>query len=438
MDINALHQQVCTEKFSHIMLADDYSADDHGAEKHGATTNDAANNDAWQIAHAYYEFLRGQSAPAPRVVMLGYEIGSVVSHQRDTVIEEIAQPMEQQGIAATDMEPRCREILRQLGLEEFAHAHPAQLSGGQTRRMLVASFLAACPDVIIACEPAAGLDPDSAQAVLAALRNFAESGAGMVLCLDYQRSSDREHFGLPRLRLPRLQPGAIVAEWPGIRARRRTPKRRWWQFAKTTNPAREFSSAPVDLQARAGAVCWLRGDNGAGKTTLLRQLAGISTDTDADANPHTGPDTNRDAHAAPNPKATVSLALQDPAAQVLDASASTMLDDDTLWEIISPHPDTTTHPSPEFTGDTHPLDLSPSQLRLLQVAAVIAQRRQVVLLDEPDVGLTPADRRRLHALLHECLSGGAAVIMTCHDPSLLQDAATYAEVTEAKIARASG
>lgn len=430
MDINALHRQVCTEKFSHIMLADDYSADDHGSEKHGGETTDTANNDAWQIAHTYYEFLRGEPAPAPRVVMLGYEIGSMISHQRDTVIEEIAQPMEQQGIAAADMEPRCREILRQLGLEKFAHAHPAQLSGGQTRRMLVASFLAACPDVIIACEPAAGLDPDSAQSVLAALRNFAVSGAGMVLCLDYQRSADREQFRLPRLRLPRLQPGAIVTEWSGIRARRRTPKRRWWQFAKTTNPAREFSSAPVDLQARAGAVCWLRGDNGAGKTTLLRQLAGISTDT----NPHTDPD----AHAAPNPKATVSLALQDPAAQVLDASARAMLDDDALWEIISPHPDTTAHPSPEFTGDTHPLDLSPSQLRLLQVAAVIAQRRQVVLLDEPDVGLTPADRRRLHALLHECLSGGTAVIMTCHDPSLLQDVATYAEVTEAKIARASG
>lgn len=415
MDINALHRQVCTEKFSHIMLA---------------KTNDTANNDAWQIAHTYYEFLRGEPAPAPRVVMLGYEIGSMISHQRDTVIEEIAQPMEQQGIAAEDMEPRCREILRQLGLEKFAHAHPAQLSGGQTRRMLVASFLAACPDVIIACEPAAGLDPDSARAVMVALREFAVSGAGMVLCLDYQRSANPEQFCLPRLRLPRLQPGAIVAEWPGIRARRHTPKRRWWQFAKNTNPAREFSSAPVDLQARAGAVCWLRGDNGAGKTTLLRQLAGISTDT----NPHTDPDV----HAAPNPKATVSLALQDPAAQVLDASASAMLDDDALWEIISPHPDTTAHPSPEFTGDTHPLDLSPSQLRLLQVAAVIAQRRQVVLLDEPDVGLTPADRRRLHTLLHECLSGGAAVIMTCHDPTLLQDVATYAEVTEAKIARASG
>ncbi len=429
MDINALQRQVCTEKFSHVMLADDHSADDRGAEKHGAKTNDTASNDAWQIAHAYYEFLRGEPAPAPRVVVLGYEIGSVVSHQRDTVIEEIAQPMEQQGIAAADMKPHCREILHQLGLEEFAHTHPAQLSGGQTRRMLVASFLAARPDIIIACEPTAGLDPDSARAVMVALREFAVSGAGMVLCLDYRHAAD--HGGLS---LARIAPGAIVAEWSGIRARRRTPKRRWWQFAKTTNPAREFSSAPVDLQARAGAVCWLRGDNGAGKTTLLRQLAGITANTGAD----TDPDPNPDAHAAPNTKATVSLALQDPAAQVLDASASAMLDDDTLWKIISPRPDTTTHPSPELTGDTHPLDLSPSQLRLLQVAAVIAQRRQVVLLDEPDVGLTPADRRRLHALLHECLSGGAAVIMTCHDPSLLQDVATYAEVTEAKIARAAG
>ena len=406
MDINALHRQVRAEQFSHIMLADEYSADHPGT-----------NQDAWQIAHDYYEYLRGECVPAPRVVVLGYEIGSAVSHQRDTVIEEIAQPMEQQGMPPAEMEPRCREILASLGLHDLAHTHPAQLSGGQTRRMLVASFLAARPDIIIACEPAAGLDPDSAQAVLAALRNFAESGAGMVLCLDYRHAADRGSLGLAR-----IAPGAIVAEWPGIRAHRGTPKRRWWQFAKNTNPAREFSSAPVDLQARAGAVCWLRGDNGAGKTTLLRQLAGLSEDTGSGANPH---------NSAP----TVSLALQDPAAQVLDASASAMLDDDKLWDIIT---DATANASPELTGDTHPFDLSPSQLRLLQVASVIAQRRQVVLLDEPDVGLTPADRKRLHTLLHECLSGGAAVIMTCHDPSLLQDVATYAEVTEAKIGRSSG
>lgn len=436
MDINALHRQVCTEKFSHVMLADDHSADDRGAEKHGAKTNDTANNDAWQIAHAYYEFLRGDPAPAPRVVVLGYEIGSMISHQRDTVIEEIAQPMEQQGIAAADMEPHCREILHQLGLEEFAHTHPAQLSGGQTRRMLVASFLAARPDIIITCEPTAGLDPDSARAVMAALREFAVSGAGMVLCLDYRHAADRSSLGLAR-----IAPGAIVAEWSGIRARRRTPKRRWWQFAKTTNPAHEFSSAPVDLQARAGAVCWLRGENGAGKTTLLRQLAGITPKTGKDIDVDTG--TN--AQAASNPKATVSLALQDPTAQVLDASASEMLDDEVLWEIINPHLDTTAsaahgHGSGPETlhPDAHPLDLSPSQLRLLQVASVVAQRRQVVLLDEPDVGLTPADRRRLHQLLHNCLAAGGAVIMACHDPSLVQDVATYAEVTEAKIARAAG
>ncbi|WP_454972779.1 ATP-binding cassette domain-containing protein [Corynebacterium propinquum] len=411
-DLDAFHQQVRAEQFSHIMLADDHHGTNHRDENHRGT-----NQDAWQIAHDYYEYLRGETAPAPRVVVLGYEIGAAVSHQRDTVIEEIAQPMEQHGMPPAEMELRCREILASLGLQDFAHTHPAQLSGGQTRRMLVASFLVARPDIIIACEPTAGLDPDSAQAVMAALREFAVSGAGMVLCLDYRHSTDHGALGLPK-----IAPGAILAEWPGIRARRGTPKRRWWQFTKPTTAAREFSSAPVNLQARAGAVCWLRGDNGAGKTTLLRQLAGLSEDTGADTGPN---------NSAP----TVSLALQDPAAQVLDASASAMLDDDKLWDIIT---DATAHASPELTCDTHPLDLSPSQLRLLQVASVIAQRRQVVLLDEPDVGLTPADRKRLHALLHECLSGGAAVIMTCHDPSLLQDVATYAEVTEAKIARASG
>ena len=408
-DLQAMHQRVLSEKFCHLLLADE--------------------DNAWRLAQNYRDFLTDDSAS--RVLLLGYEIGSVVSHQRDTVIEEIAQPMEQQGIAAADMEPRCREILRQLGLEEFAHAHPAQLSGGQTRRMLVASFLAACPDVIIACEPAAGLDPDSAQAVVRALRGYASSGAGVVLCLDYgtttsQNSSEPAattsetaasepvQAGGLNPSLPRIQPGTILAEWSGIRARRGAPKRRWWQLQKSTTAAREFSSNPVDLQARSGAVCWLRGTNGAGKTTLLRQLAGISADNSATED------------------IAVSLALQDPAAQVLDSLASEMLADEKLWEIITGTQNRECDTS-ELTRDTHPLDLNPSQLRLLQVASVVAQHRHVVLLDEPDVGLTPADHRSMHELIHECLAGGAAVIMTCHDPTFIQSVISYAQVTEVQI-----
>lgn len=431
-----MHQQVEAEKFCHYLLADDH--------------------DAWQIAQDYCDFLRETpglaDADTPRVLLLGYEIGSAVSHLRDTVIEEIAQPLEQQGVPAEKMERLCLEILEQLGLRELAFAHPAQLSGGQTRRMQVASFLAAAPEVIVACEPGAGLDPASESAVLKALRDYAASGNGVVLCLDYGKASPHEPadggatasvagtgpaaapaaapspapLGTERTA---VAPGAIVAEWNDIQAERRAPQRRWWQFAKNTGDAREFSSQPLSITARAGAVCWLRGENGAGKTTLLRQLAGTAK-----------PSAGQKNHATP----TVSLALQDPTAQVLDASASEMLDDEVLWEIINPHLDITAsaahgHGSGPETlhPDAHPLDLSPSQLRLLQVASVVAQRRQVVLLDEPDVGLTPADRRRLHQLLHNCLAAGGAVIMACHDPSLVQDVATYAEVTEAKIARAS-
>ena len=436
MELATLHQQVEAEKFCHYLLADDH--------------------DAWQIAQDYCDFLRERpglaDADTPRVLLLGYEIGSAVSHLRDTVIEEIAQPLEQQGVPAEKMERLCLEILEQLGLHELAFAHPAQLSGGQTRRMQVASFLAAAPEVIVACEPGAGLDPASESAVLKALRDYAASGNGVVLCLDYGETSPNEPAdevatvpaaGTGPAAAPAaapspaplgtertvVAPGAIVAEWNDIQAERRAPQRRWWQFAKNAGDAREFSSQPLSITARAGAVCWLRGENGAGKTTLLRQLAGTAK-----------PSAGQKNRATP----TVSLALQDPTAQVLDASASEMLDGEVLWEIITPHLDTTAsaahgHGSGPETlhPDAHPLDLSPSQLRLLQVASVVAQRRQVVLLDEPDVGLTPADRRRLHQLLHNCLAAGGAVIMTCHDPSLLQDVATYAEVTEAKIARAS-
>lgn len=415
-----MHQQVEAEKFCHYLLADDH--------------------DAWQIAQDYCDFLRETpglaDADTPRVLLLGYEIGSAVSHLRDTVIEEIAQPLEQQGVPAEKMERLCLEILEQLGLRELAFAHPAQLSGGQTRRMQVASFLAAAPEVIVACEPGAGLDPASESAVLKALRDYAASGSGLVLCLDYGETSPHEPadggatapvagtgpaaapspepLGTERTEGPAVAPGAIVAEWNDIQAERRAPQRRWWQFAKNTGDAREFSSQPLSITARAGAVCWLRGENGTGKTTLLRQLAGINADNSAAED------------------IAVSLALQDPAAQVLDSLASEMLADEKLWEIITGTQNRERDTS-ELTRDTHPLDLSPSQLRLLQVASVVAQRRQVVLLDEPDVGLTPADHRSMHELIHECLAGGAAVIMTCHDPTFIQSVISYAQVTEVQI-----
>jgi len=78
--------------------------------------------------------------------------------------------------------------------------------------------------------------------------------------------------------------------------------------------------------------------------------------------------------------------------------------------------------------DSHPLDLGATDLRLAQFLAVSGLGRPVLLLDEPDVGLDPQGRGRLHQLIAEQLRDGVAIMMTCHDTSFMAEVGGYAEV----------
>ena len=75
-------------------------------------------------------------------------------------------------------------------------------------------------------------------------------------------------------------------------------------------------------------------------------------------------------------------------------------------------------------------------LRLAQVEKVFNQGTDVVLLDEPDVGLDYPGRTQLHRLIHRHLHGNRppAIIMTCHDPTLMAEVSQYATVRELALA----
>jgi len=82
---------------------------------------------------------------------------------------EIAWGLENLGLPPAEIQGRVDQALDQFGLEPLRHRPPDQLSGGEKKRLALASVLAMQPSVIILDEPMGGLDPAGREQVLEAL-----------------------------------------------------------------------------------------------------------------------------------------------------------------------------------------------------------------------------------------------------------------------------
>lgn len=74
------------------------------------------------------------------------------------------------------------EILDRLGIAEQAAKRAEALSGGQQQRVAIARALMQDPDIILADEPIASLDPMNAQIVMEALRRIHDEDGRTVIC----------------------------------------------------------------------------------------------------------------------------------------------------------------------------------------------------------------------------------------------------------------
>jgi cobalt/nickel transport system ATP-binding protein len=76
-----------------------------------------------------------------------------------TVFEELAFGPLQLDMPESEVRGRVEELLRMLGIEHLADRSPLHLSGGEKKRVAIASVLAMNPEVLILDEPTNGLDP---------------------------------------------------------------------------------------------------------------------------------------------------------------------------------------------------------------------------------------------------------------------------------------
>ena len=77
---------------------------------------------------------------------------------------------------------RAIDILERMGIAENAGKRAEALSGGQQQRVAIARALMQDPEIILADEPIASLDPMNAQIVMDTLRRIHDEDGRMVIC----------------------------------------------------------------------------------------------------------------------------------------------------------------------------------------------------------------------------------------------------------------
>jgi cobalt/nickel transport system ATP-binding protein len=96
-----------------------------------------------------------------------------------TVYEELAFGPLQLGLFPDEVRSRIKEISRMLEIDQLLEKTPFKLSGGEKKKVAIASVLILNPDVLILDEPTNSLDPRSQSWLLRLLHTL--SGAGKTL-----------------------------------------------------------------------------------------------------------------------------------------------------------------------------------------------------------------------------------------------------------------
>jgi cobalt/nickel transport system ATP-binding protein len=98
-----------------------------------------------------------------------------------TVREEIAFGPLHLGLPREQVIERVDDTLELLGISELSDRAPYQLSGGQKKRVAIASVLATNPEILLFDEPTAALDPRTQQWLLELLDELRAHGKTIVL-----------------------------------------------------------------------------------------------------------------------------------------------------------------------------------------------------------------------------------------------------------------
>ena len=365
-----------------------------------------------------------------------------------TAESEVAFGLANLCLSPAEIDARITEWLDRLGLAACRGQSPQTLSGGQKQRLLLASILAMGPRLLLLDEPLAQLDGTSASDLLERLELFRQAGLSIVV------AEHRLDALLPKVdRVLVLDRGRLVADRspqdPELTSTLRSsglivdvairPAARI--LAPLANPdsaaapvARVFALAMrypsqrqplwhnVQFEIQPGECVGIVGPNGCGKSTLLHVLAGLTRPTSGAAQvAHADPAVTPLALVPQNPDLTLFCRtvydelVFGPRARGLGADEAhrRALECATALALGA-------------LLDEPPLALSQGQRMRVAVAATLALRPRLLLLDEPATGQDAVEIERLLSAIAQAVAAGkiGAVLFSTHDVRIIARLAT--------------
>ena len=363
--------------------------------------------------------------------------------------DDVAFGLRTRGVAPDEAGRRARTALAAVGLStvELGDARRvATLSGGERQRVALAGVLATNPGVMLLDEPTSMLDPEGAALVRASVSSLARE-RGITLIVVEHRVTD----WLPLVdRVVVLRPDGIAADGApaAVLSDRSLVAQGVWlpETLGSGHPTRPSgpllltadhvtlrhsgSTAPaladLSLSVAGGTATALTGANGSGKSTAALLLGGLarpsaghvlaSPDLCAgvrENRPHRWPSrvlARRIGTVFQNPEhAFVARTVAEELAAGPRARRGTDSQVDGLVDELLDR----THLRP--LAAANPFTLSGGQQRRLSVAAALATRPRLLVLDEPTFGQDPTTWLELVELLREQCDAGAGLVFATHD-----------------------